>query len=276
VGSSGAAPDTGATVRPGGGIAIVVLTHNRVHLLRKCVENVLQSVSPSTREIVIWNNGSTDGTREYLDALLDPRIAVVHSEANVGMNGYARAFALTSAEYLLELDDDVVDAPPGWDAVLLNAFRRLPTIGYLSADLRDDPHDSATHHRYHVYEYTETVSNGVRILHGPVGGVCSITSRSLCDRVGGFRQRRGRIFWLEDAAYVQAIERLGFGAAVLAELRVHHTGGDYYGAGSTLKDEYWAAETRRRARRTAIKKLAFRLPLFRRLNARFGWRAEPS
>ena len=250
----------------------MVLTHNRVHLLRKCVENVLRPTSAATREIVIWNNGSTDGTREYLDAVSDPRLRIVHSDANIGMNAYARAFAMTASEFLVEVDDDVVDAPPGWDAVLLDAYRRLPTIGYLSADLRDDPHDSATHYRYHVYEYSETELNGIRLLNGPVGGVCSMTSRALNDRVGGFRQRRGQIFWLEDANYVRDIERLGFGAAVLADLKVHHTGGDHYGAGSPLKDAFWTREMRRRARRTAIKKLAFRVPLFRRLTARFGVR----
>lgn len=258
------------------GIAVVVLTHNRIHLLRKCVENVLGSTSAATREIVIWNNGSTDGTREYLDTVDDPRLTIVHHDVNIGMNAYARAFSMTSAEYLVELDDDVVDAPPGWDAVLLDAYRRLPTIGFLSADLRDDPHDSATHHRYRLYEYTEAELNGVRLLHGPVGGVCTMTSRALSDRVGGFRQRPGRIFWLEDAAYIQAIEREGFGAAVLAELKVHHTGGDHYGAGLPVKDAYWAMEWKRRARRTAIKRAAFRVPFFRRLNARFGWRTEPS
>jgi GT2 family glycosyltransferase len=265
-----------AAVGAGGGIALVVLTHNRVHLLRKCVENVLGSMSAATHEIVLWNNGSTDGTREYLDTVEIPRLTVVHSDVNIGLNAYARAFAMTSAEYLVEMDDDVVDAPPGWDAMLLDAYRRLPTIGYLAADLRDDPHDSATHHRYRVYEYTETELNGVRLLNGPVGGVCTITSRALHDRVGGFRQRRRQIFWLEDGAYVQAIERLGFSAAVLADLKVHHTGGDFYGAGLPVKDAFWAREMKRRARRTAIKKLVFRVPLFRRLNARLGWRAEPS
>jgi GT2 family glycosyltransferase len=268
-----AAPASSATTA---GIAIVVLTHNRVQLLRKCIENVLGSTSAATQEIVIWNNGSSDGTREYLDTVDDPRLRIVHGETNIGMNAYARAFALTSAEYLVELDDDVVDAPAGWDAVLLDAFRRLPTIGYLSADLRDDPHDSATHYRHRVYEYTESELNGVRILNGPVGGACTITSRALSDRVGGFRQHPRRVFWLEDAAYIQRIERLGFGAAVLAELQVHHTGGDYYGAGSALKDAFWAKEWKRRARRSAVKRLALRVPPVRRLNARFGWRPERS
>ena len=69
-----------------------MLTHNRVHLLRKCVENVLARDLDATREIVIWNNGSTDGTRDYLDALDDPRIRVVRSEVNIGQNAYARGF----------------------------------------------------------------------------------------------------------------------------------------------------------------------------------------
>ena len=259
-----------------GGIAIVVLTYNRVHLLRQCVENVLRRASSETREIVIWNNGSSDGTREYLDTLDDPRVRVVHSEANVGMNGYARASALTSAEYVLELDDDVVDAPPGWDAALLDAFVRLPTIGYLSADLEDDPHDAATYHRHHVYEYTEEEVNGVRLLRGPVGGACTLTSRALLREAGGFSERPNEVFWLEDWAYIQSIERLGFEAAVLADLRVHHTGGDHYGAGTPEKDAFWAREAKRRARRTAVKGVAFRVPFFRRLNARYGWCAEPS
>jgi GT2 family glycosyltransferase len=255
------------------GIAIVVLTYNRAHLLEKCVENVLRRASSKTKEIVIWNNGSGDGTRAYLDALEDARITIVHSDRNVGANGYARAVARTSAPYLIELDDDIVDAPADWDATLLDAFVRLPEIGYLAADLRDDPHDVATHHRYRVYEYEETVENGVRLLRGPVGGACTITSRELNRRAGGFSERPGEVFWLEDMAYVAAIERLGYGAAILAGLEVHHTGGDHYGAGTPEKDAFWAREHRRRARRAALRRLAFRVPMARRLHRRLRpWR----
>ena len=151
-----------------------MLTHNRVHLLRKCVENVLAKASPLTREIVIWNNGSTDGTRDYLDSLDDPRLTVVHSEANIGQNGYARGFALTTATHLVELDDDVVAAPAAWDATLLDAYRRLPAIGFLAADIEDDPHDLAAHYRYRVrpHEYVPVEVNGVALLDGPAGGAC--------------------------------------------------------------------------------------------------------
>jgi GT2 family glycosyltransferase len=258
-------------------IAVVVLTHSRVHLLAKCVENVLNRMSTATREIVIWNNGSTDGTAAYLDALDDDRLIVVHNEANIGQNAYAKAFEMTSSGYLVELDDDVVNAPPNWDMTLLDAYRRLPTIGFLAADLEDDPHDVASHYRYRIrpHLYTETEVNGVRLLEGPAGGACAMTSRDLYRRVGGFRQHRRFVFWQEEPAYIADINRLGYGSAVLAELKVHHTGGVHYGVSSPEKIAFWVAHRKRRVRRQAIKKIVFSLPFFRRFNARFGWFTPP-
>jgi GT2 family glycosyltransferase len=261
-----------------GGIAIVVLTHNRAELLRKCVENVLLRTSEATREIVIWDNASSDGTAAYLAKLDDPRIRVVAAERNLGQNAYAEAFRVTTAPFLVELDDDVVDAPAGWDSVLLDAFRRLPQVGYLAADLEDDPYDPASRHRHHIraHEYRPVEENGVRLLTGPAGGGCALTSRELHDRVGGFRQSRRHVFWLEDQAYIEDIQRLGFRAAVLADLRVHHTGGPHYAPPSVAKQAFWADYRRRRRRRQAVKKAVFAVPFFGRLNARFRWFVPPA
>jgi GT2 family glycosyltransferase len=267
-----------ATARPAdAGIAIVVLTHNRVHLLQKCVENVLLRTSDATKEIVIWDNASKDGTAEYLRSLEDPRFRVVISEKNIGQNAYARAFKLTSAPYFIELDDDVVNAPPGWDATLLDAFLRLPNVGFLAADLEDDPHDLASKYRHHIrpHEYTLVEENGVRLLRGPAGGGCAMTSRELNERVGGFREDKNQVFWLEDEAYIGDIARLGFGSAVLADLRVHHTGGPHYTVTPKEKADYWRRYEARKARRTAVKRVLYRLPFVPRLNARFGWFVAP-
>jgi GT2 family glycosyltransferase len=262
--------------QPDDGIAIVVLTHNRDHLVRKCVENVLSRVTDATREIVIWDNASTDGTADYLASLDDPRIRVVRSDQNIGQSAYARAFRETTSPYMIEIDDDVVAAPDGWDATLRDAFVRLPEIGFLAADLEDDPHDEASRYRHHINEYTLVEENGVRLLRGPVGGGCAITSRELNERVGGFRENKKEIFWLEDAAYVASLERIGYGAAVLADLRVHHTGGPYYSTAPAAKEEYWRRYWARRARRDAAKRMLVRVPLVRRLNSRFAWFVAPS
>jgi GT2 family glycosyltransferase len=259
-------------------IAIAVLTHNRAHLLRQCVENVLARTSEETTEIVIWDNASSDGTAAYLDSLRDPRIRVVHHPENIGQNAYAEGFRLTSAEYMVELDDDIIEAPEEWDRTLLEAFRRLPSIGFLAADLVDDPNDQAAYARYHVrpHLYRRVEVNGVALLEGPTGGGCAITSRELNERVGGFRQDRKQIFWLEDEAYIKDIKRLGFGAAVLADLKVHHAGGPYYAKPPAARDAYWARYHRSEARKNAAKRLLLRLPLVRRLNARYSWFVAPA
>jgi GT2 family glycosyltransferase len=253
-------------------IAVVVLTHDRLHLLRQCVENVLARTSELTTEIVIWDNGSSDGTAEYLDGLDDLRLRIVHHPENIGQNAYAEAFSLTTAPYLIELDDDMIDAPSEWDRTLLEAFERLPQIGFLAANLVDDPHDQAAtvmRERAHLYATEET--NGIALLRGPVGGGCAITSRELNERVGGFRRQAGSVFWLEDAAYIEDIARLGYGAAYLRDLRLHHAGGAYYAEESAAKHEYWLAYWQREIRKNRVKRLLLRVPLVRPLNERYGF-----
>jgi GT2 family glycosyltransferase len=265
------------TIAEAGTIAVVVLTSNRVHLLRQCIENVLARTSEATREIVIWNNASTDGTGEYLESLEDSRLRIVHCEDNMGQNGYAQAFALTTADYLVELDDDVVAAPENWDLLLRDAYRRLPQVGFLAADIEDDPHDEAAHFRYRVrpHEYRPLTVNGVRLLDGPAGGACAMTARELYDRVGGFRQNPTKVFWQEEPAYIEDIKPLGYTPAVLRDLRVRHTGGEYYGATSPEKTAFWRGYWRMRARRERAKRVLVRVPGVRRLNDRHRWFVAP-
>ena len=260
-----------------GSIAVVVLTYNRVHLLRQCVENVLLRTSDATDEIVIWNNASSDGTRDYLDRLDDPRFRIVHHDDNIGQNGYARAFQLTAADYMIEVDDDIIDAPSEWDRRLRDAFVRLPDVGFLAANLVDNPNDATAQVMYgrnaHLYRYA--TENGVRLKLGPVGGGCSLTSRELHDRVGGYRENTKYVFWLEDAAYIKDIKSLGYRAAYLDDLQVLHAGGAYYSEITDEKARYWADFRRRVARKQAVKRVLLRIPLVGTLNRRFRWFEPP-
>jgi GT2 family glycosyltransferase len=257
--------------------SVVVLTHDRRHLLQQCVENVLQRVSARTAEILIWNNASADGTAEYLDGVDDPRITVVHHPTNIGVNAYIRLFAQASGDYLIEVDDDVIDAPPGWDASLIEALERLPDVGYLAANLANNPHDITSGVMYginaHMYR-TEEV-NGVRIkVGGPVGGWCSLISRELYDRVGGLTEQENG-YWLEDGVLLDGIGRLGYRPACLEDLEVVHASGPYYSATPPEKLAYWRAYNLAVARKDAVKRVLLALPGVRGLNDRYGWFHPP-
>lgn len=109
-------------------IAAVVVTFNRLALLQKTVQ-CLRAI-PQVNQIYIVNNGSTDGTREWLDTLTGS-LHIIHQD-NVGGSGgfYTGMQAAYEAGYdwLWCMDDDVF---PEADCLarLLEADR--PDVGIL-------------------------------------------------------------------------------------------------------------------------------------------------
>jgi GT2 family glycosyltransferase len=262
-------------------IAMVVLTYNRLHLLRKCVDNVLLRTSDDTTTIIIWNNASTDGTSEYLDALDHPRIRVVNHDENIGQSGYARAFRETTEPFMLELDDDMIDAPQDWDRAMLEAYQALPKVGFLQARLADDGFSPGSDLFYrenrHLYELKEVPGTDFKIWQGgPVGGGCTITDRELHDRVGGFIEHKKLTFFYEDQEYVQAIRRLGYETAVLDDIEVFHAGGPHYAELVPEKLEFWAHRDRIASRKDTVKRILLAIPFVRPLNAKRGWFQPPA
>lgn len=99
-------------------------------------------------EIIVGDNGSTDGTLEMIQAQF-PRVQVV--QASQRGSGHARnaAFAHAQGQYICSIDADCV-AAPGWVAALVATFERLPpTVGCLGG--RIDPYQVQTwveHYRH--------------------------------------------------------------------------------------------------------------------------------
>ncbi len=259
------------------GIAVIVLTYNRLHLLRRCVENVLSRISDNTAEILVWDNCSTDGTAAYLDALTLPKMRVVHHEENIGLNAYDPAIEATTSEYIVGLDEDVIDAPYGWDETLLEAFVALPDIGFLATNLVDNPHDVTSgimyHRDDHLYHIVER--NGFRLKIGPVGGWCAMTSRELHAKVGGIGRNRKSVYWHWDGAYLEKLDKIGCGGAILEDLKVTHAGGEYYSHFLPEKEEFYTEYDKRVARKNRVKRMLLRVPFVRSLNAHFQWFKPP-
>jgi GT2 family glycosyltransferase len=256
-------------------IAIVVLTHERLPLLRQCVENVIERTSAQTSEILVWDNGSDDGTTEYLALVDDPRIRVVSSPTNVGMVAYGRAIAMTRAPYVIQLDDDVVDAPREWDARLLEAFCAFPRMAWLAADLQDNPSDRASYDRHYTDTYVKTTENGIDFLIGPTGGWCTMTSRKIYDEVGGLPITSKLVYFSTDTLYVDKIWNAGYKYAILPSVRVRHSGDAAGAAPPPHKARFHEREAAIQRRKDRVKRVLLRLPGVRAANRRRGWFHDP-
>jgi len=85
-------------------LSIVFLNYNRLSETRYTLLQ-LKSLERHDIEIIAVDNGSTDGTREFLQTQQD-WIRVVCLETNIGIAGYNVGFKQTYGKYLLVLDDD--------------------------------------------------------------------------------------------------------------------------------------------------------------------------
>jgi glucosyl-dolichyl phosphate glucuronosyltransferase len=117
------------TFEPGDGhrsFSVVVCTRNRARFLEATLDSVLAQEYPRDRyELVIVDNGSSDGTRALVERYLTtaPIPVSFHLEPQLGAS-FARNLGTERArhEYIAFLDDDTV-AVPGWLAAYDAAIR---------------------------------------------------------------------------------------------------------------------------------------------------------
>ncbi len=94
-------------------ITIIVPVYNEARTVRQVIERLLQIPLPAAREIIVVNDGSTDGTKEVLDAIprVDGVLSIVHATANGGKGSavrmglsHARGTVVAIQDADLELD----------------------------------------------------------------------------------------------------------------------------------------------------------------------------
>jgi N-acetylglucosaminyl-diphospho-decaprenol L-rhamnosyltransferase len=108
-------------------LAVIVISTNEVGWLGPCLSTVFEKAGPISLDVVVVDNSSTDGTREYVESTF-PRARVVTSE-NHGFGHANNRGALTcNARYVLFLNPDT-ELVEGTLAGLVAAMDERPNVG---------------------------------------------------------------------------------------------------------------------------------------------------
>lgn len=86
-------------------ISIVMTSYNKMPYLKKAVNSVL-SQGGTGWELIVWDDGSNDGSREFLQSLNDDRIHVIFSEHSGQLKALKNAIEATNGKYIMRLDAD--------------------------------------------------------------------------------------------------------------------------------------------------------------------------
>ncbi|MBI5771745.1 MAG: glycosyltransferase family 2 protein [Verrucomicrobia bacterium] len=179
-------------------VSVIIPLYNNLALTRACVDS-LQATLPAglAHEIILVDDGSTDGTRDWLATLVPP-FRVVLNERNLG---YAaannRAAALAHGRFLALLNNDLV-LLPGWLGPMLRAHASLLDAAGVIGNVQLDARSGAIDHTgiiinhqgkpVHDRALPSALSRFFTTIRRipAVTGACLLLERKLWRQLGGF------------------------------------------------------------------------------------------
>jgi glycosyltransferase involved in cell wall biosynthesis len=214
--------------------SIIILCCNQLDYSRECLETLLQHTRQSY-ELVLVDNGSTDGTPEYLDSLRSrpgpERVTIVRNEKNLGFAaGCNQGLAIARGEYQVLLNNDTV-LTAGWlEGLIAWSLHEWPAVGMVgpmtswassqqqvAVDYRS-PQELQDFAARRQREFDRQAVVVDRLI-----GFCLLMRREVWQKLGGLDERFGIGFFEDDDLCVR-VRQAGFKLVMALNVFVHHYG----------------------------------------------------
>jgi GT2 family glycosyltransferase len=209
--------------------SIVVLTLNELEHTKRCVASI-ERHTPEAHELIFVDNGSTDGTLEYLRSL--DAVTVIANRTNHGFGGGCnQGMAVARGDRVLLLNNDTV-VTAGWLDAMNRAMDSRPNCGMVGPMSNrvageqqiDVAYDVATLEGLEQFAAERAARNsGSGMVLPRLIGFCLLLDRSVIDAVGGFDVGYGIGNFEDDDLCIRA-GVYGFEAWACADAYVHHVG----------------------------------------------------
>ena len=216
-------------------LSVVIPCYNETGTLRAVLNSVIDAPGPE-KEIIVVDDGSTDGTRQLLEQDVDGKLArVIYLEHNQGKGAALRAgFAVATGEIIIVQDADLEYDPRDYPALIEPIIDDRADVVYGSRFMGQRPH--------RVLYFWHRVGNGLLTLLSNM-----LTNLNLTDIETGYKAFRREV--------IQSIDieenRFGFEPEITAKVargryRIYEVGIGYFGRtymeGKKIgwKDGLWA------------------------------------
>jgi glycosyltransferase involved in cell wall biosynthesis/Flp pilus assembly protein TadD len=216
--------------------SIIVPCFNQLALTRLCLESVLRQTAPAY-ELVLVDNGSTDGTAEYFASVSgwagSAKIHVVRNAENRGFPAAVnQGLAAARGEFVVLLNNDVV-VTPGWlDRLASWADGDGSRVGLVGPVTNYAPAPQLTLPTYQsdlggLDEYARRraeVFAGQALETQRLTGFCLLIRHEVLDEIGGRLDEGFGLGFFDDDDLCLRARKAGYKLLVALDAYVHHFG----------------------------------------------------
>jgi GT2 family glycosyltransferase/2-polyprenyl-3-methyl-5-hydroxy-6-metoxy-1,4-benzoquinol methylase len=231
-------------------VVIAIPNWNRVQLLRSCVDSILSNTEYAHYRICVYEQGSNDGSREYL-VCLGARVDSIFSAKNVGFVAANNAIIRRYPKWDIAFLNNDTQVTKGWLEALVETAHSTDSVGlvgsklvYPSGVLQEAGSQifrDGSARAYGKYENQwEPEFNELREVDY-CSAACLFAKRELIEAVGGFDERYSPAYY-EDSDLAFAARAAGFKVLYQPHSVVIH---DEYGTSGQTASERMALNRRK-------------------------------
>jgi GT2 family glycosyltransferase len=195
--------------------SVTFACYNALVYTQACVNSLIETGMPLER-LVIVDNASRDGTREYLETI--PMVKTISNSENMGCGvAWNQGATALQSEWTIIMNNDVL-VSPHWIEQLIDTAEAL-NLKIISPALIEGVLD------YDFKEFVKTASVNMKNVHrmGERHAVCMAVHQSVWESTGYF-EPKPELLGFEDTLFFNEARKAGIPMGMTGAAWLHHFG----------------------------------------------------